>query len=124
MISHVFDALQIINKIKSTPEFLKITDQCRGSIKAHFEKCARVVGTKDYLLMRAMRNDVSFHYLDATVRSAFASQSQNAPELPLALSVGDSNLHWYYEPGDRIIDSAEASLRFQKELKFSPPLII
>jgi hypothetical protein len=106
LISHVFEALKIINKIKSTPDLMNVIDGSPKVIKGHFDKCAKVVGTKDYLLMKAMRNDVSFHYLDNTVRKAIASQSQKAPELSLALSVGDSTLDWYYEPGDRILDSA------------------
>ena len=113
LISHVFEALKIVNKIKATPDLMKVVDSSPKVIREHFEKCAEVVGTKDYLLMRAMRNDVSFHYQDSTVRNAIASQSQKAPDLLLTLSVGSSTLDWYCEPGDRILDSAVVRGVFQ-----------
>jgi hypothetical protein len=106
LISHVFEALKIINRIKSTPELMRIIERAPKVIQDHFSACLRVIGTDDYKLMKAMRNDVSFHYLDQTVRDAIASQAEKAPEVPLELQVGDDTLHWYSEPGDRIIDSA------------------
>jgi len=105
MIGHVFEALQIINKIKTTPELTRIIDGAPRPIRLHFNACVKVIGTNDYLLMRKMRNDASFHYLDQTVRSAISSQAQKAPDMSLALQVGDTTLGWYYEPGERIIDS-------------------
>ena len=106
LISHVFEALKIINKIKATPELMKVIDSSPDIIQKHFDKCAKVVGTRDYMLMRAMRNDVSFHYQDHTVRDAITSQAEKAPDIALALQVGSTTLDWYYEPGDRIIDTA------------------
>ena len=56
--------------------------------------------------MKALRSGVGFHYLDRPVRDAIYSQAQKAPDIQLALSVGHEPLEWYYEPGDRIVDSA------------------
>lgn len=105
LIGHVFEALQVINKIKTTPELMRVVDAAPRPIRRHFDACAKVIGTNDYLLMRAMRNDASFHYLDKTVRDAIASQEIKGPDIPLALQVGDTTLDWYCEPGERIIDS-------------------
>src|SRR5262249_31950707 len=64
-----------------------------------------VIGTDKYKLLKAVRNDVSFHYLDQTVRKALASQKAKAPTVLLSLSVGDGTLDWYFEPADRLVDS-------------------
>lgn len=39
------------------------------------------------------------------MRDTIASQAERVPDVRLTLSVGSDNLQWYYEPGDRIIDS-------------------
>jgi hypothetical protein len=106
LISHVFEALQIINKIKATPDLRKVVDTSSAVVREHFEKALKIVGTEDYKRMRHMRNDVSFHYRANTVREAIDALNQIAPAVRLSISLGDATLDWYFEPGDRIVDSA------------------
>jgi hypothetical protein len=106
LISHVFEGLSVISKIKSEAELMKIVEGSSRPTKLAFKKCAAVIGTERYKLMKRVRNDVGFHYLDKTVRAAIASQKEKVPDLALFLSVGSETLEWYYQPGDRIIDSA------------------
>jgi hypothetical protein len=106
LISHVFEALTVISKIRNTPELMEIVQQSSDAIRAPFARCAAVIGTEKYKQMKALRSGLGFHYLDAPVREAILSQGQKAPDLQLALSVGHDPLEWYYEPGDRIVDSA------------------
>jgi hypothetical protein len=106
LISHVFEALTVINKIKDTPELMKIVDQSQKATQEAFRRCAAVIGTQKYKNMKELRSGLGFHYLDGPVRGAIESQGQKAPDIQLALSVGHDPLEWYYEPGDRIIDSA------------------
>jgi hypothetical protein len=106
LISHVFEGLAVISKIKSNTELMKAVESSGRPTQVAFSKCAAVIGTERYKLMKRVRNDLGFHYLDETVRAAIASQSEKAPELPLSLSVGHDPLEWYYQPGDRIVDSA------------------
>jgi hypothetical protein len=56
LISHVFEALTIINKIISDPELMKSIDRSPKQIQQFFNKCAKVIGTEDYKLMKSMRS--------------------------------------------------------------------
>src|SRR5712664_763420 len=106
LISHIFEALTVVNKINSTPELKKAVDQSAPGTRAEFAKCMAVIGTTRYKQMKDLRSGFGFHYLDDPVRNAIASQAIKAPDLQLSLSVGSDPLDWYYQPGDRIIDSA------------------
>jgi hypothetical protein len=106
LISHVWEAMQIINSINSNRDLLAVVQRSPEYIQHHFEECKKVIGTADYLLMRRVRNDVSSHYLKNTVEAALISQKDKAPDIALFLSVGYDPLDWHFEPGDRLIDSA------------------
>jgi len=106
LISHIFEALTVINKIKDTPELKAAVDKSYPDTQREFKKCADVIGTERYKQMKDLRSGFGFHYLDEPVRNAIASQAVKAPDLQLSLSVGNDHLEWFYQPGDRIIDSA------------------
>lgn len=106
LISHVFEALTVINKINTTPELLKVVELSHKPTQEAFRRCTAVIGTNKYKTMKDLRSGFGFHYLDGPVRDAIKSQHEKAPTIQLALSVGHDPLEWYYEPGDRIVDSA------------------
>jgi hypothetical protein len=106
LISHVFEALTVINKIRNMPELMAIVDRSPAPTKAAFSRSAAVIGTEKYKHMKELRSGLGFHYLDHPVRGAIESQGKKVPDLQLSLSVGHDPLEWYYEPGDRIVDSA------------------
>jgi hypothetical protein len=113
LISHVFEALSVISKIKNTPELIAVVERSSKAIKEPFARCYAVIGTEKYKQMKALRSGLGFHYLDPPVREAILSQGQKAPDLQLSLSVGHDPLEWHYEPGDRIVDSAVVRGVFQ-----------
>jgi hypothetical protein len=43
LISHIYEALTVINKINNTPELRKIVDQSYPDTRSQFEKCAAVM---------------------------------------------------------------------------------
>jgi hypothetical protein len=106
LIAHAFEALLVINKIKSDPALLKAVEACDRQTVASFKKVAARIGTVEYKMMKSVRNNVSFHYQDAIVRQAIKSQNNKNPSMPLSLSVGHTPLDWYCEPGDKLVDSA------------------
>jgi hypothetical protein len=106
LISHVFEALTVINKIKETAELFRIVEQSTKPTVDAFQRCASVIGTEKYKRMKELRSGLGFHYLDKPVREAIASQATKAGDIQLSISVGHDPLEWFYEPGDRIIDSA------------------
>jgi hypothetical protein len=105
-LSHAFEALQVLNKINGEPELLKVVRGASEATQESFDKAIAIVGTKQWEFFRKVRNDIGFHYLPSTVRYAIHRLSDKFPNVQLSLSIGSNNLQWYYEPGDRIIDTA------------------
>ena len=105
LISHTFEALQVLNKINGEPDLLKVVQGCSEPTQEAFNRAIAVVGTDQYKLFKEVRNSLGFHYLSGTVRYTVDRQAGRVPDVNLSLSVGSDNLQWYYEPGDRIIDS-------------------
>jgi hypothetical protein len=105
LISHTYEALTILNKINGTPELLKVVQNSSKPTQEAFNKAIAVVGTNQYKFFKDVRNSLGFHYLPGTVRYTIGRQADRVPDVRLSLSVGSDTLQWYYEPGDRIIDS-------------------
>jgi hypothetical protein len=105
LISHTFEALQVLNKINATPELLQVVQNCSQPTQAAFGRAIAVVGTNQYKFFKEVRNGLGFHYQPGTVRYTVQRQADRVPNVSLSLSVGYDNLQWYYEPGDRIVDS-------------------
>jgi hypothetical protein len=113
LISHIFEALSVINKIDNMPELREVVHQSYPDTQREFNACVAVIGTAHYKQMKDLRSGFGFHYLDRPIRDAIASQAVKAPDLNLSLSVGNDHLEWFYQPGDRIIDSAVVRGVFQ-----------
>jgi hypothetical protein len=105
LISHTFEALQVLNKINGESDLLKVVHARSEPTQEAFSRAIAVVGTDQYKFFKEVRNSLGFHYLPATVRYTVDRQAGRVPAVNLSLSVGSDNLQWYYEPGDRIIDS-------------------
>ena len=105
LLSHTFEALRVLNKIKQEPDLLKAVRNCPQGTQDAFADAVKVVGTDRYKFLKQVRDGIGFHYLPNTVRDTLARQADRVPDVRLTLSVGSDNLQWYYEPGDRIIDS-------------------
>lgn len=105
MISHTFEALKILTKIKETPELLASVERCAQPTQDAFWKAIEVVDTNQYKFFKEVRNSLAFHYLPGTVRYTITRLAERVPDVNLSLSVGSETLQWCYEPGDRIVDS-------------------
>jgi len=55
--------------------------------------------------MKRMRDAITFHYETNAVAGAIARQNEKFPDHQLSLSIGSKTLDWYFEPGDRVVDS-------------------
>src|SRR5450755_3292354 len=84
---------------------LDVVRRASKETQGSFDKAIAVVGTKQWKFFRSVRNDIAFHYQPSTVRTAIARHVAKVPDVPLTLSIGSNNLQWYYEPGDRIVDT-------------------
>ena len=82
LLGHLWEGLHIIRAIKNSPYLMEVVETCPDVIRRHFDACIKVIGTKDYLIMRKMRNDVSFHYQPQPVEDALSDDLNT----PLAIS--------------------------------------
>jgi hypothetical protein len=113
LLGHIWEGLHIIKTIKKTPMLMDVVESCPDVIRRHFNECIKIIGTKDYLIMRKMRNDVIFHYEHQPVEDAILRLSNSIPDVQMTISLGDDPLDWYYEPGDRIIDDTVVKAVFE-----------
>jgi len=104
-IAHTFEALKIIWKIQRTPEFMKLVEKCDRQTQEAFGRLAKFIGTQKYKSMKRMRDAITFHYETNAVAGAIARQNEKFPDHQLSLSIGSKTLDWYFEPGDRVVDS-------------------
>lgn len=104
-IAHTFEALKIIGKIQRTPDFLKMVEQCDRQTREAFQRLAKFIGTQKYKSMKRMRDAITFHYETNAITNAIARQNDKFPDYQLSLSIGSRTLDWYFEPGDRMVDS-------------------
>ncbi len=103
-IAHVFEALDIIEHIQKTPILSKAVAVCDHRTRVSFKKVSEFIGTDDYKRMLRVRNNITFHYDHKVVANALRASAEAHPDRPLAISMGDATLDWFFEPADRIID--------------------
>ena len=104
-IAHTFEALKVIAKIERTPEFMAKVERCDKQTQAAFKRLYTVIGTEEYKTMKRIRNAITFHYETDALQQTLQRQSAKFPDYSMSLSIGSRTLDWYFEPGDRVVDS-------------------
>jgi len=104
-IAHTFEALKVIYRLKNKPAFMAKVEQCDRATNAAFNRLVAVIGTEEYQKMKRLRNAITFHYETQAIQDAINRQSAKFPDYAMPLSTGSTTLDWYFEPGDRIVDS-------------------
>jgi hypothetical protein len=84
---------------------MKMVEQCDRQTQEAFERLAKIIGTQKYKSMKRMRDAITFHYETSAVTEAITRQNDKFPDHQLSLSIGSKTLDWYFEPGDRMVDS-------------------
>jgi len=104
MMAHVYEGLQIIEKITNSPQLKAAVDRCDSKTRASFDAVARFLDTDDYKLLRRIRNNSSFHYDSKLTVRALEKLIQKYPDHISPYSLGQDTLDWYFELGDLIND--------------------
>lgn len=104
IISHVFEALDVIKDMRDTPAMKAEVDKCDDEVKTAFAAVAAFIDTDDHKMMLRIRNDTAFHYGEGIVSKALTAAAREHPNANLTMQLGKKAIDWHFEPGDRIID--------------------
>jgi hypothetical protein len=102
LMSHVFEALDIINEIRRSPKLMAAVRASDRQTQASFATVAAFLGSQD--LLAQIRNSASFHYDKKRARNGIKKIVANYPTHDSVYSMGLDPLDWYFEIGDLVTD--------------------
>jgi len=105
-ISHIFEALTIIEEIQYNPNLMKAVDRSDRLTKKGFVALVAFINSPEYKIMARIRNNLTFHYDPKTMERALASLVAKYPDATGSISLGDEPHNWYFELGDMVGDRA------------------
>jgi len=105
-ISHIFEALTIVEEIQDSPDLMKAVDRSDRFTRRGFAALLAFINSPDYRIMARIRNNLTFHYDPTTMGRAFTSLVAKHPDATGSMSLGDEPHNWFFEPGDMVGDRA------------------
>jgi hypothetical protein len=106
-ISHIYEAMRIVEEIRETPALMKAVNRSDRSTKKGFDALLAFIATPEFeKVMGRIRNSLTFHYDPKTIERALASLVAKHPGATGAMSLGDEPHNWFFEPGDMVGDRA------------------
>jgi hypothetical protein len=106
-ISHIYEAMKIVEEIDNCPELMKAVDRSDSFTKKGFAALLAFIGGQEFeRVMGRIRNNLTFHYDPKTIERALASLVAKHPDAAGSMSLGDEPHNWYFEPGDMVGDRA------------------
>jgi len=106
-ISHIYEAMAIIEEIHDSAELMKAVDRSDAFTKKGFAALLAFIGSPEFeKVMGRIRNNLTFHYDPKTIERALASLVAKHPDASGSMSLGDDPHNWFFEPGDIVGDRA------------------
>lgn len=106
-ISHIYEAMRIVEEIRDTPALMKAVDRSDPSTKRGFAALLAFIASPEFeKVMGRIRNNLTFHYDPKTIERALASLVAKHPDASGSISLGDEPHNWFFEPGDMVGDRA------------------
>jgi hypothetical protein len=105
-ISHIFEAMKIIEEIRDDPDLMRVVDRSGGRTERAFAQLLAFKGSAEFKMMARIRNNLTFHYDPKTIELALASLAAKHPDATGSVSLGDEPHNWFFEPGDMVGDRA------------------
>jgi hypothetical protein len=106
-ISHIYEAMKIVEEIRDNPELMKAVDRSDRFTKKGFAGLLAFIGSSEFeKVMGRIRNNLTFHYDPKTIERALASLVAKHPDASGSMSLGDEPHNWFFEPGDMVGDRA------------------
>lgn len=105
-LSHIFEAMTIVEEIRDNPNLMKAVDRSDGFTKKGFARLLAFIGSPEYRMIARIRNNLTFHYDPKTIERALTSLVAKHPDASGSMSLGDEPHNWFFEPGDMVGDRA------------------
>lgn len=105
-ISHIFEAMKMIEEIRDSPELMKAVDRSDNSTKNGFAALLAFVRSPEFKIVARIRNNLTFHYDAKTIGNALTSLVAKHSDANGSMSLGDDPHNWFFEPGDLVGDRA------------------
>jgi hypothetical protein len=106
-ISHIYEAMKIIEEIRDSPALMKAVDRSDHFTKKGFTALLAFAGSPEFeKVMGRIRNNLTFHYDPKTIERALASLVAKHHDASGLMSLGDEPHNWFFEPGDMVGDRA------------------
>ena len=61
-ISHIFEAIKIIEEIRDNPKLMKVVDRSDNATRKGFAALQAFIGGAEFKMMARIRNNLTFHY--------------------------------------------------------------
>jgi hypothetical protein len=104
LMSHVFEALKIIEDIQNNPKLNRAVQICDAKTRASFDAVATFLTSPDYNMLLRIRNNAGFHYSDKLATKALDQIDREFPNHRFTYTLGQDPLDWYFELGDLVSD--------------------
>jgi hypothetical protein len=104
LMSHVFEALGIIEDIKKSETLKAAVQNCDAKTRASFDAVVAFLTCADYKMLLQIRNSAGFHYDRKRAINALKQIDRKFPDLHFAYTLGHAPLDWYFELGDAVSD--------------------
>jgi hypothetical protein len=104
IMSHVYEAMKIIDEIKENPALRAAVDQCDARTRENFNKLVAMLISPERDQLNRFRNKATFHYDKKASAEHLQAVIAADPTAPWSYSVGSTPLDWSFELGDAVMD--------------------
>jgi hypothetical protein len=104
IMSHVHEALKIIDEINRNPDLRAAVDQCDARTGENFEKLVAILNSPERGHLSRFRTKATFHYDKQLSAEHLQRVIGYDPTTTWSYSVGSTPLDWHFELGDAVMD--------------------
>jgi hypothetical protein len=104
IMSHVHEALKIIDEINKSAELTAAVDQCDAHTRENLKRLVATRNSPERGQLSRFRNEATFHYDPEVSAEHLGKVIAYDPAATWSYSVGSTPLDWYFELGDGVMD--------------------
>jgi hypothetical protein len=104
IMSHVHEALKIIDEIHKSPDLTAVVDQCDVHTRENFKKLVAILRSPERGHLFRFRTKATFHYDKEVTTEHLQKVIAQDPSASWRYSVGSTAVDWYFELGDAVMD--------------------
>jgi hypothetical protein len=103
IMSHVHEALKIIDEISRSPDLIAIVDQSDAHTRENFKKLIAILNSPERGRLSRFRSNATFHYDKKVAAEHLQRVVGQDPAAPWGYSVGSTPVDWNFELGDAVM---------------------